>query len=287
MEWIKEKTEAYFKIIWEYEVLEASKLSLKYFNTIWSKEEVKDLKDNYQYYIDHTEEAKIHFKRKWNIINKKAVDLGLLYDNWTPERLSVLKENYFYYLNHKKEAETYFRKRWDSIHIKAAELGITSMKINKKCSMFLGCHIAERILSHVFKDVQRMPNRNKGFDFICNKGHKIDSKASCSQKNNNYLFNINYNKIADYFLCIGFDNREDLNPQHIWLIKSDDVCESDKSKRMFRDIGCVRIKNTPEGLAKFSKYELVDKLKETIECCNVLKNVDDSNEVNIQSEIEK
>jgi len=151
------------------------------------------------------------------------------------------------------------------------------MKINKDCGVFLGCHVAERILSHVFKDVDRMPYGNKGFDFICNKGYKIDSKSSCL-RHDIYWFQIKHNKIADYFLCIGFDNREDLNPQHIWLIKSDEIMinytrfkklNHERSKKL-NELNTLTIANSK--LLKYSKYELTDKLKETIECCSTLKN---------------
>jgi hypothetical protein len=89
---------------------------------------------------------------------------------------------------------------------------------NKECSSYLGIHVAERVLSHVFKDVKRMPLNNRGFDFICSKGKKVDVKSACLQKNGAWKFNINHNIIADYFLCLAFDNREDLNPLHAWLI---------------------------------------------------------------------
>jgi len=187
---------------------------------------------------------------------------------WANDQLNELKNNYAYYISHKKEAEEYFDMDWYLIHQKALNLKIPSMKINKKCGVFLGCYVAERMLSYIFKDVKRMPNGNRGFDFICNKGFKIDVKSSCIHKNNNYAFAIKKNKIADYFLCIGFDNREDLNPQHIWLISSDAIINNKKVRNM---IGIV-IPNTVKSLAKYSKYELSDKLKETIECCTTLKN---------------
>jgi len=135
------------------------------------------------------------------------------------------------------------------------------MKTNKNCSVFLGVYVAERVLSHVFKDVERMPFNNPGYDFICNKGFKIDVKSSCLRTNNSYYFNIKYNKIADYFLLIGFDNRKDLNPQHIWLIKNN----------LVNEIKALIITNNINGLSKYSNYELTEKLKETIECCNKLK----------------
>ncbi len=182
---------------------------------------------------------------------------------WSNEQLKELKEKYFYYIEHKEEAEKFFKRNWSSIVYEAVKLNITSKEINNKCSRFLGEHIAERVLSNVFKDVKRMPNGNRGFDFICNKGFKIDVKASCLNLHKNcYKFSIRCNKIADYFLLMGFDNRKDLNPQHIWLIKGSLVDE----------VKSLGITNNIEGLFNMSKYEMTDKLKDVINCCDVLKN---------------
>lgn len=68
---------------------------------------------------------------------------------WTEEHLRELKENYFYYIEHKDEAELIFKRKWNVIVSQASNLNIISIEKNKKCSMFLGCHIAERVLSHV------------------------------------------------------------------------------------------------------------------------------------------
>lgn len=96
------------------------------------------------------------------------------------------------------------------------------MSENKKCSLFLGVHVAEKVLSMVFKDVENMPHGNPNFDFVCNRGKKIDVKASCilhyAGRSGRWMFCIKRNAMADYFLCLAFDDREDLNPLHIWLI---------------------------------------------------------------------
>ncbi len=96
---------------------------------------------------------------------------------------------------------------------------------NKKCSSYLGVGIAERVLSHVFKNVELMPMSNPGYDFICNHGKKIDVKSSCRYfhigRSDSWMFTINKNTSADYFLCIAFDDREHLNPEHVWLIPGD------------------------------------------------------------------
>ena len=41
---------------------------------------------------------------------------------------------------------------------------------NKKSTNYLGCTIAEKVLSKVFKDVKVMSYGNPGYDFICSKG---------------------------------------------------------------------------------------------------------------------
>lgn len=91
---------------------------------------------------------------------------------------------------------------------------------NKECSAYLGVHVAERVLSHVFADVERMPYGNPGYDFICNRGKKIDVKSACLTKSKypRWAFTIRHNIMTDYFLCLAFDNREDLNPLYAWLI---------------------------------------------------------------------
>jgi len=108
------------------------------------------------------------------------------------------------------------------------------MAENRECSMFLGVHVAERVIRSVFKNVKMMPPRNHGYDLICDRG-KIDVKAACLCKQREYFYEpgygikrdrhpgrwnfvINRNTVANYFLCIAFDNRRNLNPQHLWLL---------------------------------------------------------------------
>ena len=100
-------------------------------------------------------------------------------------------------------------------------------KTNKECTLYLGCTVAERVLSHVFKNVERMSTNNPGYDFICGKGYMVDVKSSCRitrrEHSDSWRFTINYNITADYFLCIAFDDRELLNPEHLWLIPGSDI----------------------------------------------------------------
>ena len=140
--------------------------------------------------------------------------------------------------------------------------GIRPYYENKDCPAYLGIHVAEQVLSHYFKNVNRMPMGNQGFDFVCDRGFKIDVKASTGHNHHckgreRWQFEIKRNTIADYFLCLAFDNREDLNPEHVWLIPGDAI----------NDLKYATISETT--LAKWSHWE--KPLAKVISCCNILK----------------
>lgn len=134
---------------------------------------------------------------------------------------------------------------------------LSDLPINKMCPHYLG-YIAEIILSNVYKDVKVMPINNHGYDFICNRGMKIDVKSAATGDKGYWLFAIRKNQIADYFLCIAFNNRDDLyNPVHLWLIPANKVN---------RFVGLTIRKNTVD---KWSKYELP--LNKVMSCCDSLR----------------
>ena len=125
------------------------------------------------------------------------------------------------------------------------------------CSHFLGIHVAERVLSHVFKDVMRMPHNNPGYDFVCNKGKKIDVKSACMRGAGGWAFDIRRNTTADYFLCLAFDNREDLTPLHVWLIPGS---KFNRFKNASISISTIN---------KWDEYQL--DLSRISECCDTLR----------------
>jgi len=106
-----------------------------------------------------------------------------------------------------------------------------------------------------------MPLENPGYDFVCSRGYKIDVKSSTRSTRypNTWTFHINKNTTADYFLCIAFDNRADLNPEHMWLIPGN----------IINDRSAVRISDG--ALAEWEAYHLAEKLDEVKLCCNTLK----------------
>jgi hypothetical protein len=143
--------------------------------------------------------------------------------------------------------------------------GGKSMSENNTCASFLGVHVAERVLFHVFENVEPMPLNHKGYDFICGKGFAIDVKSSCrcirANRRPGWQFHIRKNTIADYFLCLAFNNRKSLNVERLWLIPGTDV--NDKQG--------ISISETK--IKKWSRYELTEKLDHVISCCDTLHNI--------------
>ena len=139
------------------------------------------------------------------------------------------------------------------------KVGIQSYTKNKSCSVYLGVHIAERVLGHVFKDVTRMPINNPGYDFVCNRGKLIDVKSSCQRNDLGWDFRIKRNTTADYFLCLAFDNRESLTPLHTWLLPG------------IKFSSFVGVSIRPSTIHKWDAYKL--DIESITTCCNTIRGV--------------
>ena len=148
--------------------------------------------------------------------------------------------------------------------------GHQSMYKNKSCSQYLGIVAAERLVKHLFNDVEMMPPNFHGYDLICNRGKKIDVKASTThiRKNKNSIvnrwqFSINCNKDCDYFLCMAFDNIKELNPLIAWMIPGNEV----------NDQGGIAISSTT--IQRWDKWKM--DLSNAQACCDLMKGKGDSN----------
>lgn len=179
--------------------------------------------------------------------------------NWYP---SGLKKSDYICKNCKNKVHVDWRKanpdkaKLSSIRSHRAD-GQLPMSENKECPGYLGVYVNERLLKHYFDDVEVMPFGNPGYDFVCGKGKKVDGKSSCLNKRGSWLFNINHNIITDYFLCVAYDNRDDLNPLHIWLIPGD-------------KLNCLMTASiSPSTLHKWAEYE--KPIDAVITCCNTMK----------------
>ena len=142
--------------------------------------------------------------------------------------------------------------------------GQKPMAADKNSAQYLGVVVAERVLSRVFNNVERMPYNHRGFDFICNRGKKIDVKSACIRKIGGWMFTIKRNTIADYFLCLAFDNRKDLNPVHLWLVPGQCISH------------LINTSVSKSTLYKWNKYELSNKLGDVMACCDAMtsKNIE-------------
>ena len=133
-----------------------------------------------------------------------------------------------------------------------------------QCASYLGIHVAERALSKFFDHIERMPLGNPGYDFRCGKGFKIDVKSGCLRphgRNARWQFSIRRNAVADYFLCIGFNNRVDLEPERVWLIPG----------RMINTLTHLYITNNIMCIEEWEEYE--KSINGVVACCDKLKGV--------------
>lgn len=167
-----------------------------------------------------------------------------------------------------KTCEKQKQREWHKVHPKYVthyrhRVGICRPMMDAKdCSSYLGVYVAERALSKFFDNIQRMPPNNPGYDFLCGGGHKIDVKSSCLRHyrgHPGWYFYIKRNQIADYFLCLAFDNRENLNPLHVWLLPA--VLVNKKMSKLISDV--------PWVLAKWAQYEYP--LDRVIACCTQIR----------------
>ena len=137
------------------------------------------------------------------------------------------------------------------------KLGHRPMSENKECSSYIGVHVNEGLIKLYFDDVEVMPYGNPGYDFICKNGWKIDGKSSCLHKDGRWSFVIRHNTTADYFFCVAYDNREDLNIIHIWILPGE----------KFNHLSGISI--SKRNIRKWVEYE--QPLDKAIVCCDSMK----------------
>ena len=237
----------------EYKETHGHGLCRQCYNKQYSKQNRAELNRKAKIYQEENrDEINLKGRKRYATNREKFRQKNRLYRAKHRDELNQKKR--LHYEAHRDEINTV---RGEKRH----ENGETSMAENGKCSLFLGVHVAEQVLSNVFKDVVQMPNGNAGYDFICNKGKKIDVKSSCTRIHDrwsdHWAFMINKNKIADFFLCLAFDNREDLNPLHIWLIPAKLV-----NHRMHIGV-------SESTLSKWNKYKL--DINKVAACCDTMK----------------
>lgn len=189
---------------------------------------------------------------------KKLIDKAKKRREENSEKLA--EESRIYYQDHKKDRKKYHKEWYERIGREKA--GHLPMYKNKLCPSYLGVVIAERLVRHLFDDVETMSMHNPGFDFVCNRGKKIDVKSSSTRFRNGkfprWIFEINHNNTADFFICVAFDNRTDLNPLHMWMIPGHILSKQ----------GSARI--SLSTICKWNKWKM--DINDAQICCTELKN---------------
>lgn len=150
-----------------------------------------------------------------------------------------------------------------------------SMYENKNCAVYLGIVIGESLLENFFKDITIAPPGNKGFDFVCDRGYKIDSKISTSRthkrtiiENVHWSFELRNNTLADYFCCITIDQRDDVHNLNIiktWLIPRDALSMTGIPMHKLTTL-TISSSNIPYWM----QYELNENMLN--ECCSAMGN---------------
>jgi len=146
---------------------------------------------------------------------------------------------------------------------------------NPDCPLYIK-HIREYLESIL--DIERLPYkgsiyRKKPVDFLMNwNGEKLKVKhlISCLHGDSadpfwEYL--IEHNKEADAFLLTAFGDKEYLELQHMWLIKSEQTLTKINRRRFgnskpFRDREVLLIRNSKDVIDYIDKFELKEKLEQ-------------------------
>lgn len=140
---------------------------------------------------------------------------------------------------------------------------------NKDCSSYFG-DFTENLVIQTFECTIKMPPNNPGFDWICKKGDNVDNKCRCldySNKSPTWKFPIRYNNIAVWFILSAWDNRDGLNPFHVWVFHKNDIVRG----RKFWRRETFSITNTPKALKELEKWEVTDRLDKLKEYCERLR----------------
>jgi hypothetical protein len=132
---------------------------------------------------------------------------------------------------------------------------------NTECAHYLGTYIAERqygrkILPIIFGGIEKeMPYGNPQYDFIVKNGIKVDIKSCVLREPlkgwKGWEPHVRWNKNTDYFVMLAFDDRENLNLFHIWVVEKNVIIRG----REFYKRESIKITDTRRGLLEFILFD--------------------------------
>ena len=180
--------------------------------------------------------------------NKKCRICGddlVVGENW---RLSMRKSyNYICKTCHNKRSRIWLRSYRERMLLD----GITNNRIsgrnlvsnNRSGVSYMGICVAGDLLRRCYKHVQAVVNNKYAYKFVCDHDKFIDVKSSCLGKNWMWLFSTRRNTVVDFFICVAFDDRDDPNVMHVWMIPGEKL-----NPFMSASI-------SPSSVDKWSEYE--------------------------------
>ena len=229
-------------------------------NKEWRKENCEQIAEhNKEYYKINKEEIngknKKYYEDNCERINKQTKEYRRNNRELIVERKKKYREdNKEKIAEHSKEQYEKNRERNGILHWS---------QIKHLC---LGLYV-EKAIAGMF-GVPTEQHGNPKVDFICPNGYKIQVKTSSIRYNrgaSSWIFHIDRNKIADYFILVAVNNIDDINkedfePAHIWMIKG---------KVINKQAGASV---TPSRVSKWDEYSIMEEYENKfINCCNTIK----------------
>lgn len=134
--------------------------------------------------------------------------------------------------------------------------------VNEDSATYLS-EFTENFMIQKYPGAKKMPPCNPGFDYLWN-GIKIDVKGSCIfyriDRQPGFIFHVRHNHIADKFVLVGCDNRENMNPLFAWEFDKYDLVKYGIGKgfeiRNFWDREGIMIHYSEEGLFEFKDHQI-------------------------------
>lgn len=159
-----------------------------------------------------------------------------------------------------------------------------SMSENKDCASWLGVNegepLFEKFLKKIFEYVEKTDYLDGGIDFNCKKPRQefinkyphlelnklrdeectLQLRIRCLTFYKNcdwsgWKFNLDNNN-SDFTILCGYDNRDNLEPVHIWMFYKNNIIRNEEFwKKKF-----LTITDTPNSIKQFEKFELKEEL---------------------------
>ena len=191
-------------------------------------------------------------KKNRERINKDERD----YRKKNRERINKKKRN-----NYKKNHKVFIKRE----RIRRRKNGMLPWSQVKH--LRLGLYI-EQAIARMFGSVAEVTN-NPGVDFICPNGYKMQVKTSSLSKSKypSWYFNINENKIVDYFILVAVNHIDDIDKEnfkhvHIWIMKGNVLNYK------------TGVSISPSRVYKWNEYSIMKEYENKfINCCNVIKKI--------------